>query len=530
MEAEENRQEEEYLTFYEEEPEEEEAPVEEQQESWKVLIVDDEDSVHSVTRLVLDNFEFNGRKLSLYSAFSQVQAMDLMRQHPDISLILLDVVMEAHDAGLTFVQYVREELKNKLVRIILRTGQPGRAPERQVIVDYDINDYKLKTELTADKLFVSVVTALRSYEDLLALVKNEQGLEQIIEASAKIFQERALQRFAEGILQSVCKVMSWKLEDFSKDSAAVLFASVQEGPFKAMIGTGQHVPLQGKLLEEVEDREMRELVQAAARERKTKYEGNNVCLYIEVDQQLSYAYLLHRKKALGDWEKYMMEILVHNMSIAMNNISLTDELEATQREILFTLGEIAEARSKETSDHVHRVADYCRLLALKAGMPEKEAEMLWLASPVHDIGKLAVPDRILNKPDRLDDREYEVMKDHARAGKEILRNSKRFVLKAGAIVAGQHHERYDGKGYPEGLAGEGIHIYGRIAAIADVFDALASDRIYKKSWDMERIREFFEAEKGKRFDPWLVDLFLGNMEEFLEIKKRYDEAASNTME
>lgn len=201
--------------------------------------------------------------------------------------------------------------------------------------------------------------------------------------------------------------------------------------------------------------------------------------------------------------------------------ALNKEIEDTQKEVVFTMGAIGESRSKETGNHVKRVAEYSRLLALKSGLSDEEAELLKQASPMHDIGKVAIPDAILNKPGRLSPEEYEQMKKHAELGYEMLKHSERPLLKAASIVAYEHHERWDGSGYPNGTKAEDIHIYGRITAVADVFDALGSDRCYKEAWEDERIFTHFRVERGGQFDPMLVDIFFDNLEEFLVIRERY---------
>ena len=202
---------------------------------------------------------------------------------------------------------------------------------------------------------------------------------------------------------------------------------------------------------------------------------------------------------------------------------LAQEIEETQKEVVFTMGSIGESRSKETGNHVKRVAEYSRILALAYGMDEKEAELLKQASPMHDIGKIAIPDSILNKPGRFDENERFIMNEHARLGYEMIRHSERPLLKAASIVAYQHHEKWDGSGYPNGLSGEEIHIYGRITAIADVFDALGSDRVYKKAWDDERIFKLLREEKGKHFDPKLIDLFFENITEIEKVRETFQD-------
>ena len=197
---------------------------------------------------------------------------------------------------------------------------------------------------------------------------------------------------------------------------------------------------------------------------------------------------------------------------------LNEDIVATQKEIIFRLGALAESRSKETGLHVKRVAKYSKLLALYYGLEEEEAEIIKTASPMHDIGKIAIPDAILNKPARYTAEEFEIMKTHAQIGYDMLKDSKKEILKAAAIIAYEHQEKYDGSGYPRGLKGEEIHIYGRITAIADVFDALGSERVYKKAWLDKDIFKLFKNESGRHFDPLLIKLFFDNLDEFLKIR------------
>ena len=202
-------------------------------------------------------------------------------------------------------------------------------------------------------------------------------------------------------------------------------------------------------------------------------------------------------------------------------VTLHKEMEDTQKEIIYKMGEVGESRSQETGNHVKRVAEYSKLLALLAGLGEKNAELLFTASPMHDIGKVAIPDSVLKKPGRLTDEEWVVMRTHSEIGYKILKDSSRPILRAAAVVAYRHHEKWDGTGYPNGISGEKIHIFGRITAIADVFDALGSDRVYKKAWDLEKILDLFKEERGKHFDPNLIDLFLANLDKFLVIRDKF---------
>ena len=212
---------------------------------------------------------------------------------------------------------------------------------------------------------------------------------------------------------------------------------------------------------------------------------------------------------------------MHIMHDITELVQLNQEIEDTQKEVVFTMGAIGETRSKETGNHVKRVAEYSYILAKLYGLEEDEAELIKMASPMHDIGKVGIPDSILNKPARLTAEEFGIMKSHSQIGYDMLKGSNRSILKASSIIALEHHERWDGRGYPNGKKGEEIHIYGRITSICDVFDALGSDRCYKKAWELEKILQLFRDEHGKQFDPNLTQLFLDNLDEFLKIRDQY---------
>ncbi|HAC71390.1 MAG TPA: response regulator receiver protein, partial [Arcobacter skirrowii] len=205
------------------------------------------------------------------------------------------------------------------------------------------------------------------------------------------------------------------------------------------------------------------------------------------------------------------------------DITANKEIEELQKEIIFTMGSIAEFRSQETGEHIKRVAKYSKVLATAYGLCEDEVDMLELASPMHDIGKIAIPDAILNKPAKLTNEEFEIIKTHAQKGYDMLHISNRPLFKVASQIALTHHEKYDGTGYPNSLKGEDIPIFGRITALADVFDAIGSDRCYKKAWEMEKVLEFIKEQRGKHFDPKLVDIFFENLDDILKIKEEYSD-------
>src|SRR5215207_2385228 len=222
---------------------------------WKVLVIDDDPAVHDGTRFALYDYALNGQGLDFASAYSAAEGRDLLRAHPDAAVVLLDVVMETETAGLDLVDFIRNDLKNETVRIILRTGQPGQAPERRVIVDYDINDYKAKTELTADRLFTTMTAALRSYQQLQRLEETRRGLEIIIDAAAKLFDFRSMQRLAEGVLTQIASLLN-------ADCAGILVlrdGGDGEDNFSILAGSGCYTQYMGAQLAP----ELRQLVEQA---------------------------------------------------------------------------------------------------------------------------------------------------------------------------------------------------------------------------------------------------------------------------
>ncbi len=493
--------------------------------TWKLLVVDDEAEVHNVTRMVLGDLVFENRSLEFLNAYSGEEARELLKAHDDIAVILLDVVMETNQAGLGLVRYIRGELGNGLIRIILRTGQPGQAPERDVITDYDINDYKHKTELTSQKLMTTVISAIRSYRDLRIIDRSREGLRQIVESSVGLFKLQSIKGFTEGVLTQLTSLLGLDESAVFLQGSGFLAIREQED-FHIVAATGTYDKCQGKNMDcdgEMGLEEQTAIRKALERQESVLLDGAYVGYFKTSNGSENVLYLKGCNSNLSDLDKDMIRIFSTNVGIALDNIFLAQEIADTQREVVFTLGEVVENRSKETANHVRRVAEYSYLMALKAGMGHEEADCLRLASPLHDVGKIGIPDAILLKPGRVTPDEFEIIKTHTNIGYDILKGSGRKILKAAATVALQHHERWDGNGYPTGLQGEDIHIYGRITCLMDVFDALSCKRVYKDAWVMGRVLDYLRDEKGGHFDPQLVDLFLANMDEFLAIKERYSD-------
>lgn len=226
----------------------------------------------------------------------------------------------------------------------------------------------------------------------------------------------------------------------------------------------------------------------------------------------------------------MLEVRIMTSAIKNQNKILdemvkvrTQELNDTRLEVIRRLGRAAEYRDDMTGFHIIRMSRYSQLLGLAAGMNEVEAEMLLNASPMHDIGKIGIPDHVLLKPGKLDPEEWKIMQTHVDIGVEILSGSDSELMAIAAEVAQNHHEKWDGSGYPRALAGEDIPLTGRVVALADVFDALTTKRPYKEAWSIEDTVEFLKEQSGKHFEPRLVELFLKILPDILVIRQQYSE-------
>jgi response regulator RpfG family c-di-GMP phosphodiesterase len=490
------------------------------QGKWKVLIVDDEPEVHAVTKLALGDFVFQEKDLEFISAFDGEEARRMFLEHENIAVVLLDVVMETDDAGLKVAEFIRNEANNHFTRIILRTGQPGQAPERDVIINYDINDYKSKTELTSQKLFTVVLAALRSYRDIIVIEENRQGLEKIILASANLFSFHSLESFIRGILQQLASLLGG-----TQDTAYLTSAVVGPKPIEqynsselfVFTGKGEYANTEGKRLEQVIDGKELISCQQAYVNKSIIFEDEYLVAYCGgKTKKGSLLYMSGLPRKLTKSDENLVDMFSRNVQVAFDNVLLKKDVEDTQQEIIEQLADII-GTSYGSKNHTQRMVKICDVLGRAAKLSKEDLKTLCLAVPLYDIGKIRISENIILNPSKLNEDEMVEIRHHAEIGYNLFKDSNRPLIKTAALIARDHHEHWNGKGYPNGKSGRNIHIFCRITGLADAFDAMRTERSYKKAWPLEKVMDIIVSQKGQQFDPNMVELLQQNIEEIENI-------------
>ena len=485
---------------------------------WHVLVIDDEQSVHDVSKLSFGRLEVFDQPVKIHSAFSAKEARELLSSDIDFCMAFVDVVMETDDAGLKLVDWIRNDLDNHEIRLILRTGQAGAAPEGEVIRNYDINDYRNKSELTSQTLNTCVYNGIRGYRDLHTIAKSLTSFRKLIETSTNLLKEDRLDTLASTAFIGL-------LDLFDVDNSSLYLTRRQEDIFsetseKLISCTGKFSTASEQGFESLPP-EVSSKINHAYQDKITILTDKEFVGYFTTGRKSASVLYVEFSGHASDLSAHMVELFATQAVLTFENLSRKEELETSQTELMYMVGDAIEARSMETGSHVKRVALYCEFLATKLDLPIDFIAALKIAAPLHDIGKITTPDRILHKPAKLDPDEWEIMKTHAAAGAQILNRSQLPIARLGARLAHWHHENWDGSGYPDGLKGEGIPIEARIMAIADVFDALGSKRCYKEKWPKAEISEFIASERGKKFDPQLVDICIEYFDVLYGIRERF---------
>lgn len=505
--------------FKDEAEQEEPVKVDDNRKKWRVLVIDDDESVHQVTNLVLANIDIENRPVEITSVYSSAEAREKLLQDNSYCMAFVDVVMETDHAGLELVEWIREDLKNQAIRLVLRTGQAGSAPESKVIRDFDINDYKEKTDFTSGKMITTVYASIRAYRDIMTIQRSLDAFKKLIKATQDLLKIDQFKPFASAALNHLLTLMD-------VDSSALYIARSQvdfelERNDMIIACTGKYFS-ESDSLENSDINERVKNIITQVFQSKSHFFGSDCFVgYYETGNNVSSVLYIEFEDDAEHFRANLAELYASNIAMILEKISKQHEVERMQKELLYVVSESVEARSKETGGHVRRVAHLCELLSIKLALPTSFIEAIRLAAPLHDLGKIAIPEKILHKPGKLDDDEWEVMKTHAEIGGELLEKSNASVSKLASRLARYHHENWDGSGYPEGLSGKDIPIEARIMAISDVFDALGSRRCYKQKWSNEEIKQFIIEQQGKKFDPCIVDIFIDEFDEFVAIREKY---------
>jgi response regulator RpfG family c-di-GMP phosphodiesterase len=479
---------------------------------WKILVVDDDEEIHKVTRLALTGFTHFGRPVTLIHARSGAESVARMRENPDTALVLMDVVMETEHAGLDAVLTIRHQLKNNLTRIVIRTGQPGQAPEELVVRHYDISDYREKTEITARRLHTIVHHGLSQFRELAELHDHKHGLEQVIGASTELQAQRTEEDFARRTLQQLSALLYG--EPAPADS--LMAVRVQARPCRVLAGTGRYAPAAALALDEVVTPELNAQLEAALRDRATEYGATSFLTTLVTASGAQLLLHVSGDRSVTPADPAHIGLFGRSVAAGYENLRLTRALKDSQRSLILLLSTAVEQRSRHGAGHGQRVAKLVRLLGELHGLPESVLEWLPLAATLHDVGEIAIPEAILNKPGELTRDEQALMETHTRWGQDLLRGQESDMLQIAGLIAGQHHERWDGAGYPNGLRGEQIHLYARLAGLANGFDELLHPRGARVP-PLATVLAQLEKDRGKAFDPSLLDLMLKNIDRFVAI-------------
>lgn len=466
---------------------------------WVVLSVDDEVTIHDITRMMIEDFHFEGRPVALSAVTSGREAMAFMAEHRDVALILLDVVMEQEDSGLEVARYVREELQNHYTRIVLRTGQPGQAPEEMVIRTYDIDGYSEKTDLCRQQLYSVLYSRLRAYRDICSLQRQRSSMEGVVHAIANLNSAQDLASFAAAILTQISTIIS-------DDNSAIVvqrpsaYAVVQQrGGLNILAASGDYVGV-------VEGEELitrapgvYTLIQQVLVARQDLHLGEQHLFYYHAPLGQESVVYINSSREISEQARSLLGLFATNIAITHQTHLNRCEFDKICETHSATLSTMLAYRDRGVSPRVARVD--ASQLAQAYGIAADVAALIGKAAHLHGLGKMLIPDDILQQ-DEITAAEWQLIRQQAQVGYEMLHATNSALLIMIATITQQQHERWDGQGAPQGLKGEAIDVAVRIIALLDRYDELT--RV--PSCSALAVRQQIEAEAGGRFEPRLVEL------------------------
>ena len=479
-----------------------------QMHPWIVLIVDDDPLVHEVTELVMEGFVFDARPIKFFSTYSAIEAHEFLVNHKDVALILLDVVMETAHAGLDLVRVIREELGNNRVRIVLRTGQAGQAPEEEVIRDYDINDYCQKTELTKRKMSTVFYSALRAYRDIMMLEKSRANLRRSIDAIAEVSDSQSLRALSTTLLEQI-NVLTGQTGDALCISRVASYMATSDQTRQTLLAAthGFEGLRQGQTINVLPE-SVRVIVEQVIAKKASYFDKHCFVAYYCTHSGCEIIIYMTTSLNSDPSMRELLDLFSRNVAITYEGLLLRDEIQKTHRASVNILTAALAQRTALIGTYFQRVSDVVELLAKSFGLRSIEVEFFRQAANLHDVGMVCIQDVGFDKPEALSKEERQQMQEHPALGVALLVEPRTLILNIAAIMSLEHHERWDGSGYPHGLRGEEISLPGRISGLADVFNSFVSARPYRAAHSLDAALEYVRLQSGHQFDPHLVSLLL----------------------
>lgn len=470
---------------------------------YKVVIADDDDEMHQATKLLLKNFEFEDRGLLFIDTYTGDETIRVLNEEKDIAVIILDVVMESKVAGLEVVDYIRKVQENHKIRIILRTGQPGEAPENKVIADYDINDYRLKSELTAQRLFTSMYEALRSYRDIMILEHSRESLSRMIKMSSNLFSQKSIEDLYTCILdQLLCskdtQPSALYFREMCDDCGFVFLDDATYGTIIA--ATGRYSQLLGKNIKEIS--ELKE-IQTKAKSMLSRQE--------DIFAHMENGYLISKTSHTGmtsfiyiesrdfNFDIELIKDYLTNYSTALDNYLINQALIENQKELIMLMSASIDRCCTDIGQQVLRTCKMGELIAHEIGLNVDVKKIIRIASRLHDIGErseLAFP--------------LEAVDEHSIDLEEFT------LIRKAAIIAGHQNKNREIEGYPLGITKE---VLVNIAEITYLTNAYALFKSRNKENDL--LLETYKEKANGLFNPIVWDAFINLKEKIENIWRTY---------
>lgn len=489
---------------------------------WKLIFVGHETDFYASATVFLQDLTFQNIPLECLVEPTLTKAKALLRHYPETAVVILSVKSAEADEVLSFLSFIRHELNNKMLRLVLRVED---ALEPVLWIGYDLHAVQNISTSSQLQLFCQVHSALNVYMDALLVQKNLTELKSLNEWCARA----AFVYTAEHWLQMVIEQFVILLGGCCHLVAASPSSQFKEesvGALSVLGGYGKYQGSRGQWLHELLAPVKVIFLQQAKAFRPISFGERDFCCYFSSRTgEAVFLYGSGLVAPLMGAQKELLELYSHAAQQAFERIQAQQDLEKCQREIIERLSDLAEPSIKGRAHLASRMAAICYELAKGYGLSEEESTLLKWAAPLYNLGKLRLPHELLHKPEKLLEDEWELMKTYPVLGYQLLKDSKQRIVQAGALIAYEHQEKWDGSGYPEGKKGQNIHVFARIAALADVYNALRHPRVYGPAWPKETVILHIESETNTHFEPKLVEIFKACVDKLEAILQKYPDEA-----